>query len=288
MPTNSLQGLTGLTPSTGWVDPTPQLTAEERLGGPANPAHGVPGEQAEPYPWTVYPDMAPMPVGVENDLLGYMPYVPEGGQLSTDPIADLQPITHAAPWPRGLPQSPHPDSQAPWRAQVDEIRDSSDFGASRKAELTGAGSNAVQDDWQQVLATDPGQNFPGLQELPTQAKTVGVMGWGSRDRLQSLARQNQYGADSAHMHRRFAVGHIPGNFLWLEGSSRPMVKSVPGTAQIPVGTYSPFQGQDTSQSFNTQGSVLQTLPASYTPTADPALAASYPGTQAEPLGLDFL
>jgi hypothetical protein len=100
--------------------------------------------------------------------------------------------------------------------------------------------------------------------LPKQAISSGFM-WGTRDRTQSMARQNEYGFDSAHMFRRWAVGAIPGNHMWMRPGGRPLVKSLPGPARPAVGVDSPFHGDDLGASFSIDGAMLQNVPTEYLP-----------------------
>jgi hypothetical protein len=278
------QPLTGLTGLTGWVDATPEATAEERLGGTADPRHGNIGEVATPYPWEVFPGESHGPYGLENDLLGMdiCSFVEPAGILYQDPTADQSPIrSHGAPWPKGVPSSVTPDGTEAWRDQIIGIHESN-LGGSREM-LYEPSAFAVQDNWVEISETEAGQS--NQVPIPGQIMTGGVSGWGSRDRVQSNAQQNQYGFDSAHMHRRYAAGSIPGNFMWMEPGSRPMVKSIPGTAKIPVGVDSPFAGQDIGQSYSAQGSALLVLPTGYVAPPDPALAPSYPQGEAPSVDL---
>lgn len=267
------QGITGIV---GWVNADPEATAEERSGGPADPRHGNIGQQATPYPWETFPGEPHGPYGLENQFLGsdVTDFIDPAGMLWQDPTADETPITHAAPWPKGVPQSVQPDEVAARRQESADIH-ASNLGGSREL-LYLPTLNPQQDVWQELVETDPGITFPAMQSLPDQLLSGGSGGWGSRDRVQSNARQNQHGYDSAHMHRRYAVGSIPGNYPWMAPGARPLVKSIPGTAGFPVGIDSPFQGQNMGQSYDSQGAALTVLPAAYEAPPDPALAASYP------------
>jgi len=112
-----------------------------------------------------------------------------------------------------------------------------------------------------------------LQQIGRQAMSAGF-GWGTRDRTQSFARQNEFGFDSAHVHRRYAQSPIPGNYMWMRPGGRPMVKGLPGPARPPIGPDSPFAGDDLGQSFNINGAILQNVPSEYVPPAQPNLAAA--------------
>lgn len=270
------QGLQGLK---GFVIADPEATATERQGGTADPRHGNVGEVATPYPWENFPGETHGPYGLDNELLGAefelsgMP----AGAVYQDPTADETPVTHAAPWPKGVPQSVRPDEVSERRQESANIH-SSNLGGSREM-LYIPTLNAQQDSWEQLLETDPGITFPAMVDIPDQVKT-GSAGWGSRDRVQSNARQNEYGFDSAHMMRRYATGPIPGNYMWLNAVGRPLVKTIAGPAIVPVGEDSPFYGQIPGQSYDAQGSALLVLPATYEAPPDPSLAATYPGVNA--------
>lgn len=267
------QGLQGLR---GFVIADPFATAAERQGGMADPGHANVGEQAEPYPYEEYPGEPHGPYGAESQLLGMDVFsvTLSAGKIGDDPTMDEQPLTRAAPWPKGVPQSIHPDKQyLEYREQLADIH-ASNMGGSREMQYLPT-ADAVQDQWVEQMATDPGLLFPQMEPLPAQMMTGGSGGFGSRDRIHSFAEQNEYGFDSAHMHRRFAVGSIPGNSLWMRPGSRPLIKTVAGTARIPYGE-GPFMGQDGSTGYDPQGSALAVLPKAYEPPPDPALADSYP------------
>lgn len=275
MPIGGVQPLTGLT---GWVNPTPEATPEQRLGGPANPKHGQPlVNPNQPLPYEVFADEPHGPYGMENGLLGIdiVAYETPAGYLAQDPTGDEQPLTNAAPWPKGVPQSVMPDEVSA-RRQVSADIHASNMGQSRRA-LYSPSLLPHNDQWEAFYEVEPGSSEQ--VPIPQQVQT-GAGGFGSTDRVQSQQVQNQYGFDAAHSHRRFAVGSIPGNNMWMEPGGRPMVKTIPGTAQVPVGQDSPFYGQVPGDAFDTQGAVLQTLPSQYEPPADPALSQGYDPTAA--------
>lgn len=280
-------GLGSVTGLTGFVIGSPEATAAERQGDVADPRHADVGEDDSWYPWEVFPGETHGPYGTENGLLGddINDGIANAGSLAQDPTADMQPVTHAAPWPKGVPTSVLPDEVQARRLESADIH-ASNQGGSREM-LYEPTLNAVQDDWVEMRDTTPGMTFPAMVAIPPQVQT-GSAGWGSCDVVQSMARQNGYGFDSAHMHRRYAAGPVPGNFLWLAGAGRPLVKSVPGTAKLPVGGDSPFAGQIPGVAFNPQGSVLGVLPATYSPSPDPALAPAFTASDGSTdLGLDL-
>lgn len=266
------QPIAGLSGVRGFVRTDSFATPEQRNGNLVDPRHSEVGETAQPFPWDNFPGEGHGPYGLENELLGLPAEAFESpaGYLAQDPTADFQPITHAANWPKGVPQSVQPDEVSA-RREESRLIHAQGMGASREA-LYLPTLNPVQDDWVEIWDIGPGEMIPPQPELPAQLKGTGMMGWGSTDRNASFARQNGYGYDSAHMHRRYAAGSIPGNYMWMEPGSRPLVKSTPGAAQVPVGVDSPFAGQSGDRGYDAYGAALMTPPSEYVPPPTPALA----------------
>jgi len=126
----------------------------------------------------------------------------------------------------------------------------------------------VQDDWEELLETNPGHS----DQVPIPGQLMSSSyGYGTRDRVQSMARQNEFGFDSAHMHRRYATGPIPGNTMWMRPGGRPMRKTLAGPARPAIGPSSPFAGQNLGFNFNPDGAVLQNVPSEYQPPPNPTL-----------------
>lgn len=255
----------------GSLTQQPEATAEERLGGPADPRHGQRLQERNPkYPWQRLRGVrqAP-PSGEDVGLIGASEgYALPAGTMEQHPFADETPWTHRAPWPKGVIQSVQPDAVAEhlaWSAELHAV----DSGASRRMHTTVA---AQQDTWQEVWTVDAGTS---LQSPNNGQIKQAVAGWGSTDRAANQERQNSHGFDSAHLHRRYATGSIPGNYLWMKPSGRPMHKTVPGPARPPVGDASPFTGQDLTRDYGVQGAVLQQAAVEYTPPAEPYIAPSY-------------
>jgi len=169
-------------------------TPEQRNGGVADPRHAEIGERTKPYPWEEFPGEGHGPYGLENDLLGMdiASYEMPAGYLAQDPTADLTPLTRAAPWPKGVDQSMDPDTVSSRRADMARIH-SANMGGSREM-LYEPTLNPQQDEWCEIWEVDPGITFPQMVEIPDQLKGSS-MGWGCRDRIQSFAKQNQYGFD---------------------------------------------------------------------------------------------
>ena len=160
-----------------------------------------------------------------------------------------------------------PDTVSATRAQSYELHSDGTNAEARSNLVRGF---ALNDQWQEVWNVTPGHS--DLAELPKQAMSSGFM-WGTRDRTQSFARQNEFGFDSAHYHRRIATGSIPGNYMWMQPGGRPLVKSLPGPGRPPIGVDSPFAGQDLGQAFSIDGAVLQNVPTEYNPPPQPNLQA---------------
>ena len=276
-----VSGIVGLTQTVS------EATPEEMHGGPANPAHANWGEQAEPYSWESQLMNYDGPIGNNQSAdyvtgFGTSPALP-AGNLSQDPQADLGPSaaipggSHAAVRTRTL-SGPLPSQYDAINAQLSQSADmhASNLGSSRQNQLSQQGLSIQQDDWTEDWAVSPGSSNLATN-LPAQLKGS-TGGYGTRDREQSFAPQNQYGFDSPHLHRRAANGHIPGNYMYLKPGSRPLVKTAAGPARPAVGQNSPFAGQDTMATFGIEGAVLQTLPSEYSPVPVPDLAAPIQGS----------
>jgi hypothetical protein len=277
-----LNGLTGLAGLQVFTNDTPEATPEQRLGGPADPRHGNWGEQARPYSWESANGMGGShgPFGPENQLLSDTSYFwEEGGMADEDPSMDRTPNiatkSHGAPWPSGIASGPVP-SGGPDDIASNRVQSMALHGLNTNASirsLTSPMGEVQNDTWAEIWNVTPGHS--DLVPLPKQAMSSGFM-WGTRDRTQSMARQNEFGFDSAHMHRRVATGSIPGNTYWMRPGGRPMAKSVAGPARPPIGVDSPFYGDDLGQAFSPQGAVLLNTPTEYNPPAQPNLQSSTP------------
>lgn len=267
-----LTGLTGLAGYQVQIDADAQASAEERLGGTANPRHNE-GPTARPYPY-----MSPQgqtgahgPYGPENQLLGDEQWFWEpAGHWSEDPFMDQTPSRRAGPWPKGIASGPvpgeGPDDIANQLAQSYAIH-----GINTRAGMKQLYSHdALQDEWQSFDQNNAGHTE--LTRLPKQAMSSGFM-WGTRDRTQSMARQNEYDFDTAHMFRRWATGAIPGNTMWMKPGGRPLAKSLAGPARPAIGVDSPFHGDDLGQAFGIDGAILQSVPTEYSPPPNVNLAA---------------
>lgn len=273
MAAQSLTGLSGLAGYQVIVDENSQATPEERMGNPVDPAHADYLAEAN-IPRGSRIGAPQGPHGPENQLLGDDGWFWEaGGSSSEDSLYDHTPNTHAGPWPKGVASGPNlgdtgPDASALRRQQSYELHSDGLNAEARSNLVRGVAEN---DEWDTVDQVNPGHS--DLTSLPAQAKSAGF-GWGTRDRTQSFARQNEFGFDSAHQHRRFAVGNIPGNFMWMRPGGRPMVKGLPGPARPAIGANSPFEGQNLGAAFDVNGSILQNVPTEYVSPPQPRLAAA--------------
>jgi hypothetical protein len=260
-------GLTGLAGYQVQIDADAQATAEQRLGSPANPRHNEGPTGGPPYPYQSAAGQtgAHGPYGPENQLLGDEQwFIEPAGHWSEDPYMDQTPSKRAGPFPKGIASGPVP-GEGP-DAIANQLHQSyAIHGVKTRAgfkHLYSQLGDALNDEWQSFEQLNPGHTE--LTALPKQAMSSGFM-WGTRDRTQSMARQNEHGFDSAHMWRRWAVGAIPGNNMWMRPGGRPLMKSLPGPARPAVGVDSPFHGDDLGASFGIDGAILQSVPTEYLP-----------------------
>jgi hypothetical protein len=279
-----LTGLTGIAGFQVQINQDAQATPEERYGDVADPRHAVIGEQAEPYSWESKATQAASmhgPYGPENQMLGdEFWFLQPAGEMTQDPAFDRTPSRRAGPWPKGIASGPVPgDGPDDIGNQLRQSYGIHSINLCASVRML-TGFPAVQDEWQELVETNPGHS--DLQPLPRQAMSSGFM-WGTRDRTQSMARQNEYGFDSAHMHRRWATGPIPGNTMWLKPGGRPLAKTLAGPARPAIGVDSPFAGDDLGQSFDINGAYLQNVPMEYVAPVQPNLAPPLATNEALPV-----
>lgn len=266
-----LTGLTGLAGIQYQINEDAQATPEERMGGTADPSHAK--FLAEDYIRRGAQIGAPIgPYGPDNQMLGdTQDFWESGGDPTQDPTMDHTPSNRAGPFPKGILSGPAgnngPDQIASNLAQSYRLH-SVDTNAEKRSQT--GGTTALNDDWETIDQLNPGNS--GLQPLPKQAMSSGF-GWGTRDRIQSMGAQNEFGFDSAHQHRRWATGGIPGNTMWLKPGGRPLVKTLAGPARPAIGPNSPFAGQDLGQAFSADGAILQNVPSEYVAPPTPDLSA---------------
>lgn len=280
----ALTGLTGIAGLQFKINKESQASPEERSGNVANPKHGEKGEKATPYIWesTMTPGGSHGPYGPENQLLGDTAWFDEAAGFGwQDPDFDATPSTRAAPTVHGMLSGPIPSGGPDDTAR--HLKQSMaahavNTGASLRYQHSSMGW-ALNDYWESFENVHVGHTE--VRDVPNQMKSSGF-GFGTTDRVQSFARQNSYGFDSAHTDRRWASGSIPGNTYWMKPGGRPLVKSLAGPARPPIGVSSPFAGQDLGTSFGIGGAVLMNTPTEYVAPPQPNLAVPIQYTQ--PLG----
>lgn len=260
----------------GFVKAEPEASAQIIHGSPVNPAHGSVGEVASPYPWEAYGGSwghPTGPLGAENELLSDLPESQtfQAGQLYQDPSGDQTPFrTHAGVVTRGFYNTTDPVQSAEFRQQAAEAH-AVDTGADRKARQS---QNPLQDNWTGFYNVVPGEDM--VPQIPGQVSAQ-ANGFGSNDHTgNAYAKRNQFGYDSSHRHRRFAVNSVPGNYMWMRPGSRPMIKTLPGPARPAVGI-GPFEGDNVGLAFGVDGAILQNPATEYVSPPQPYVA---PATQA--------
>lgn len=270
-----ISGLAGLAPATGAVVITdPGAPPEVVFGGPASPVHGQ-SEWASPppMPWLYWPadtgGQASVPAPLPGTRPGHLP----AGQDDTLYASPTETGSHGAPWPAlGTADGAVSDrEQAAFRALANAELHSLDTGQA--AAFAGqAPTWASRMPWGlPVDYVSPGQTI--LQPVGPQLQ--GQMG---ADRVQGTPALNEHGYDSAHV-TRFGpdpTGDVPGSYLWLDGSQRPLIIRPAGVPSYPTGPGSPFAGQEPGAG-STQGAVLSGLPVPYSQPPEPPSAAGYPG-----------
>lgn len=270
----ALSGLNGIAGITALSEQEPFATPEERMGGAANPAHSELGEKSKPYAWESQMVQAGGhgPYGPENQLLDdEFWFIEPGGTIHEDPLADLNTpdITRSHGSVHNVTISGPVPSQydAIGRQLSQMVNKSSDLGTSRSMTHDQQGY-AQQDDWRELWELNPGHD-----DVPMIGKQFGftAFGFGTNDRPSNAYRKtNLYGYDSSHMHRRYAAGHLPGNYMWMRPQGRPMFKTLAGPARPAIGSESPFQGDDLGYSFSYDtGAILQSTPQEYVPPPSP-------------------
>lgn len=263
-----LQGLSGIGP-VDVVIPVSEATAEQAQGGSADPRHAL-GALGGVYGYQLTPGVWQAPYGTANQIIGTMPPIAPAGAPLQDPRADLTPDTHGAPWPTlGLADSVPVDGE---HAATDLQRmaaiHASDTGASQEVTYNIA---EPAGNWGTVDYTTPGVSMLATG-LPRQLMG-NVNGIGSTDRIHGMARQNEYGFDSAHVYdRRSRIG-VPGNYMWMRPGGRPLVIEPHGQTNMFDGQDSPFAGHGLQvQTRTVRGGILQNQPTAYTPPPEPLLA----------------
>lgn len=279
---NQMSGLQPLAGINIIKDDAAFATPEERSGGTAHPFHGHTGELAKPYSWQSLqvPGATHGPYGPENQLLDdEFWFLEPAGYPEQDPDFDrnMPNLTrsHGSVNNKINYHGRVPSQEQSVDLQVSQMGNkASDLGSSRGMQRNSLG-DAQQDQWDEIWLVDDGSD-----DIPSIGKTYShqANGFGVNDAASNASRKvNQYGYGAKHMHRRYAVGHIPGNFMWLRPQGRILYKTMAGPARPPVGRGSQFEGQDIGAAFSYDtGAILQDIPQEYIPPPSPNIESVTP------------
>jgi hypothetical protein len=269
-----MPGLSALSGYGAISDPNPFATAEERTGGIAE-QHALERHADPQYLSQLTRAGSHGPYGAENQLLSdTMWFLESAGSPDEDPQFDYN--TPSLTRSHGSVHNIVSNGTVPSQAdsihlqleQMDNKR--SDLGTSRG--LTHIQSlEPLNDVWHEIWEVDNGSS-----DVPDTTKQIAYQanGYGVSDSVSNAYHKtNMYGYNSKHMHRRYAAGKIPGNFMWMRPQGRPLFKSIAGVARPPVGGNSPFAGQDVGAAFSYDtGAVLLNTPEEYIPPPMPNIA----------------
>lgn len=270
----------GVNGITGFINQAPQAPPEEISGGPVNPYHGHYGEQASPYPWLNFP-MGPYP-GLIDPTPGIVDTTQQqpganSGIIGQDPTADQTPAFHAAPFPNEGPNSrsaEQMDMRGRAQGSARQLLQSlwihaHNTGASLKR-LFDLTYGSKQDTW--VGFFNPVQGNDIVPQIPGSVSS-NAGGFGANDHTSNAYHKaNSFSLNTSHRHRRYATGSIPGNYMWMNPSARPMVRSL--TGQYKFQTSGAFAGDDPGFAFSTYGAVLTATPPNYNAPPQPNLGNS--------------
>lgn len=276
--------ISGLQPLAGIniiKDDTAFATPEQRSGGTASPYHGHVGERAKPYSWEsqMTPSGSHGPYGPENQLLDdEFWFLEPAGMPSDDPDYDRNTPSltrsHGSVTNETV-SGPVPSQYEAVNKQIQQMGNkSSNLGTSRNMISNNLGM-AQQDHWNEIWEINDGSS-----DLPQVGKPFShqANGFGVNDAASNMSRKvNLFGYGSKHMHRRFAMSPIPGNYMWMRPQGRPLFKTMAGPARPAVGGNSPFAGQDIGAAFTyDSGAVLQDIPTAYVPPPSPNVESVSP------------
>jgi hypothetical protein len=272
----------GINSITGFIVNQPEGTPFEVHGYPVHPAHSMPGEQAQPYPWEVVP-MGPYP-GMLAPIDGMITEVGntgnalDAGYLAEDPTSDQTPAYHAAPFPNEgptLPMAEQLDMAERLAGSTRQLLQSasihaSNLGASLK-KLFAPTMLSRQDNWTAFFNPETGNDI--VPKIPGSVSN-NAGGFGVNDHVSNAyAKVNTYGFNTAHRHRRFATGSVPGNTMWMRPGGRPMVRTFTGLDyNFPLS--GAFANDDPGATFGYQGAILQNVPSEYVAPPEPALSSN--------------
>lgn len=286
---NGLQALSGLNAIS---QSDPFASAEQRSGGPVNPYHGTQwGEQAKPYSWESQqtPSGSHGPYGLENQLLGDdMWFLEPAGMASEDPnfSHNVPSLTRSHGSVNNKINVTVPSQYESINAQIAQVSNHGLSDGTSGKMLTNRQGLAQNDHWQEIWELNDGSS--DLPQVGKQFSHV-AYGFGVNDAASNTSRKtNQYGYGDKHQHRRYAIGSIPGNYMWLRPHGRPLFKNVAGPAKPPVGGNSPFAGQDVGTAFAYDtGAILLNTPEEYVPPPAPNIATYTPAYD-DPNGTDSI
>ena len=279
---NQLSGLSGLG-GIGAISEdseTAFATPEQRYGGTADPFHGHRGETAVPYSWEsqAVPGASHGPYGPENQTIGdEFWFLDPAGDPSQDPDFDYNTpsLTRSHASVHNVTISgPVPSQYDAINTQLGQMGNkASNLGTSHSMTRNSLGY-AENDSWQEIWEVDEGNS-----DAPQNVKQFShsAFGIGVNDTVMNVSRKhNEYGYGAKHMHRRYATGSIPGNYMWMRPQGRPLFKRIAGTAKLPLGPGSQFTGvdepgnaKDIGFPFDPYGAVLQNTPTQYVPPPMP-------------------
>lgn len=277
-------GIGGLTPLNGVniiKDDAAFATPEQRSGGIADPYHAQVGEQAKPYSWQSLqmPGASHGPYGPENQMLDdEFWFIEPAGIPQSDPLVDMNSPSlsrsHGSVHNVGN-SGPAPSQYEAVNRQIAQMGNkSSNLGTSQHMQRDQLGY-AQQDNWNEIWEVDDGNS-----DVPPIGKQFShsAFGIGVNDAATNQSRKvNAFGYGSKHMHRRYAWNHIPGNFMWMRPQGRILFKTMAGTARLPIGAGSQFEGQDIGAAFDyANGAILQNTPTEYVPPPSPNVAPVTP------------
>jgi hypothetical protein len=288
---NQIGGLQGLAGINAIQQEDTFASPEERYGGTVDPFHSQVGETAKPYSWQSLqtPGATHGPYGPENQLLDdEFWFMEPSGIPSQDPTFDYN--TPSNTRSHGSVNNNVPEEIL---SQYDSINyevaqmgnHASNMGTARNMYQVDQ-LEAKQDNWNEIWEINPGSD-----DVPPHGRQYShqVAGFGNNDHTNNMsAKRNSFGLDSSHMHRRYAMSSIPGNYMWLRPQGRPLYKTMAGPARPPIGAQSQFAGQDIGFAFSYDtGATLQDIPTQYVPPPSPNVEMQTP-SYANPMGTDSI
>lgn len=288
--TVALTGLSSLAGINAIQESDPFATPEQRMGGPVHPYHSQWGEAAKPYSWESLqtPAGSHGPYGLENQLLGDdMWFIEPAGSPEESPQFDynMPNITRSRAAPSNITSVGAVPSQADAiDLQVSQWENHAINPNTSQQMLYVRQMEAHNDEWQEIWEVNDGNS-----DVPSTTRQIAYQanGFGVNDApSNAYHKSNGYGWGSKHQHRRFAVGHLPGNYMWLRPQGRPLFKTMAHPAQPPIGPQSPFYGHDLGDAFAYDtGAVLLDQPEEYIPPPVQNIATRTPRYE-NPQGTD--